>query len=286
LDATFGKRKPKVTLKPATAPAAAPAASRQLSAFVLTGRTAPPSIEAALLRAKVLWPRMPDLVTAGEKDGARLLVDQSGALVLMGFSAKPYPLKELQPLLRSAIGWPGIVDDLNGHKAHAVVSVSHKDPVRAHMILSYLTAAVLEEAEGSGVLWTNTANLIPAKDFLAQCRQSQNPAPLLLWLKIDFVEGTYGEGRPCLLAFTRGLPSLGLLDYELVCSAEQFKAFAFPFLYRLAAEAIGRGGQEADGTAKEAGIGPAGGRIGLRFDRRASARVAGREVIRLTYVPM
>jgi hypothetical protein len=299
MQATFGKRRA-VTAPLDAAPAgptaqgarlapatvASPAEAGRLTAFVLSSATAPPDLGKALIRAQALWPAMPTLAVAGGRDGAHLLLDESGSMTMIMFVAGQYPLAELQPLLRSAIGWPSIVEDLNAHRSHAVISVSHPDPARAHMILTFLTAAILEDQKGTGVLWADTFNLIPARDFLKHCSDSSDARPPLLWTKVDLVEGTDSQGRPGLLAFTRGLSGLGLLDYELVCSKEQFRDFAFTFLYGSAADAISRGSQEEDGRVKEVGKSPAGGRIGVRFRRQSSIRGGDREVIGLKLVAM
>ncbi len=194
---------------------------------------------------------MPAISAYPSGDGASVITDAKGEMCgATMFVTQPFPAGELRAAAASAMGWPTVAEDIKTHRAHAIISVTHPDPARAHMLLTYLTAAALQDTGATGVYWSNTDALIPADSFLDEARRMDGP-PALLWCKVHLRDATTAAGETGVLAYTSGLMRLGLKDYECVCTRDELDEFMFAHLYGNASGAITRGDQEPDGTTRE-----------------------------------
>lgn len=266
--------------KPVAIEAPAAAAS-PLMAYVFTQSSLPLSLERVLLNARAAWPSMPPMQMHGDRDGASVIAGVDG--IVLGQTmlvASMYPIGELQEAAGSALGWPMVSVDLNTHTAHVILSVTYADPARAHMILTALTIATLENIDGSGVYWANTDNLISAQAFLENARLKDAP-PAMLWTKINLAQSTTAHGLRGALAYTTGLSSLGFKDYECVCTHEDLESFVFAFMRSTASGAITRGDQEPDGLLREVDGDDGKRPFEISFRHSTSIRPDGQDVIRL-----
>ncbi|MEQ1648894.1 MAG: hypothetical protein ABL898_09940 [Hyphomicrobiaceae bacterium] len=256
-------------------------AVQPLVAYVFTRHLTKLLPENLLLKARTTWPAMPQIDMHAAGDGASVLMGANGVqLGATMFVAAMYPIGELQEASGSALGWPSVSADLNMHTAHAILSVTHPDPARAHMLLTALTVAVVEELDGSGVYWSSTDNLISAQEFLEHARLKDAP-PAILWTKINLLDSTTALGAQGALAYTSGLSTLGFKDYECVCSREDLENFVFAFLRTTVMGAAMRGDQEHDGMVREVDNGDGKRPFEISYRHSTSIRPEGGNIIRL-----
>ncbi|MDX2155493.1 MAG: hypothetical protein SFW09_03200 [Hyphomicrobiaceae bacterium] len=265
----------------AASPADGTMTGLQINAYVFTTGSTAPSARQAIERAREMWRDMPALQAIEKGEGASLLVADGtqGVVGMTRLVATQFPVALLRKAASHAVAWPTVASDLAGHTAHVVVSVVHADPMFAHMLLSHLTAAVLEQTRGCGVYWVNTGALIPASGFIAQCNKTADGhVPAMLWTKVGFARGKSDDGQPRMLAYTTGLPSFGLLDFECICSADQLRSPVLGFMYGVACGSITRGEQPTDGTGTKV---EAPGVKMVSFHRSPSRRRPNAKAIRL-----
>lgn len=212
---------------------------RRFTAVVLTRADAALDMSRVLARARSLWPAMPEVETRREDDG-RLLVSiaADGLHGTIDLVPHPYCSTDLRGAADEAMGWPTAGADIEAHAGHAVVTVSHRNPFLAHMLLSHLAAAVLDQVRGCGVFWPSTGALISAAEFAGQCSKTRSGGiPTLLWARVAVADGRSRDGHPGLVVSTRGLEAFGFCELECVCSREELHV-VFGFMHGAAASAI------------------------------------------------
>lgn len=214
---------------------------QRFTVIVLTRADSTLDMSRVLARARSLWPALPQIGVRCEDDG-RFLVSSAteGLLGSIECVRLPYRAVELRDAAEEAIGWPTAGADIDSHTGHAVVTVSNRNPFLAHMLLSHLAGAVLDQARGCGVFWPATACLFSSAAYLAQCNKTRaGGGPLLLWTRVVVVDGRSRDGHPGLVVSTRGLEAFGFRELECICSREELPV-VFGFMHGAAARAIQR----------------------------------------------
>lgn len=212
---------------------------QRVTAIVLVQAEAQLDMQRVMARARSFWPAMPDIETHRDA-GGRFLVSSmaDGQLGEIEIVAQPFLSGDLRVAADEAVGWPTARADIDAHTGHAVVTVSHRNPFLAHMLLSHLTGAVLDQVRGCGVFWPATAGLFSSAEYLAQCSKSRaGGAPMLLWTRVVVVDGRTRDGHPGLVVATRGLEAFGFSEIECICSGEELPV-VFGFMHGAAARAI------------------------------------------------
>ena len=294
--AVFGKRKvtpaievapepsaPKVEpVKMAVVPPQATAVvAEPVQAYVFTRSTRLPSLVRVLSRAREIRPEIPMLELVDNGDGSSLMVrsDRTDTAAASMFLATQFPLQELQPMMEQCRDWQTRASDLKGHRSHAIVSATHSDPAIAHLILTGLTAAMIEETNASGVYWANSGNLMGTGAFLLRALEERRDQVMTLWANVETLSTTYRPG--CVLAKTVGLGAFGLPEYECVCTQDELAEKMFDFMFGLAIGAMKTREQREDGSFQDLGTGGSGRSYELTFHHLPSTRDGKTPVVRV-----
>ena len=158
--------------------------------------------------------KLPDLsVTIGEgADQVRLLTVGSSDVYIA--IMPPVPWSQLESLTKNSWHWQESGPLLKAHKAHLLISLMQapEDTLERAMLLSQITAAILDSQECLGVYWHGPA-ISPAGLFLAGTKQAAEGGeyPLLSWASFAIV-----KEPNCVAVVSQGMDHLGHKEMEII----------------------------------------------------------------------
>ena len=166
-------------------------------------------------------------------------------LGFISFMPAPYPWEDLEGPCATSWLWRDASDILKNHKNHIIVYWMSKsaNEIQRSIVVSQLTASVLEEVNGYGVYWGNAA-LINKKDVFCEMTYDIKNSGLPLFLWIDFrIEGNSDK---TLNLITNGMTNFGVMEIEIIESKKSFKEI-IDFVYNIANYLIKNGNVIKDG---------------------------------------
>ncbi|SMC29126.1 protein of unknown function [Andreprevotia lacus DSM 23236] len=171
---------------------------------------------AALARALARrFPELPALSEVSVKDGIISASWDEGINIAVSSTAAPWPWSDLEGPCASGALWPPEEAEgaLRAHSSHLIVTVfGELEPLALCSLLTQLTTAVLDEADGAlGVFWANAA-LVAPKPLFIEFATEMMPEDLPLPIWVDFRVGWSGERISA--GFTCGLAKLGHREFE------------------------------------------------------------------------
>lgn len=151
-------------------------------------------------------------------DAPIMFVERGAVCTIMRFEA-PCLMSEKDRPFVFAWHWPRAWEELKGHKAHMIVSVTGAPDARTRAtLLGQLTAAAVEAAPSSLAAYCpNSEALWPAKAILSMATSQIDTVPILLVVSVGLSRGDPAITHPGeirLSAATRGLATFGLMEIE------------------------------------------------------------------------
>lgn len=186
--------------------------------MILLQEDAPLSLNDLQRDFRTKWPDLPPPTGASE-DGATLSFRTGSAEIIVGRMPAPVPWSDLEDPCVTSILWPKATDELKGHAAHLIVTVSGDlGPVDLAVLLTKATASVASTcAAALGVYWSNAPLVIPKNVFIEFAEKVlPHGPPLDIW--IDFRVGRRTDRSSS--GFTSGMAALASLEFEVVESPE------------------------------------------------------------------
>jgi hypothetical protein len=127
----------------------------------------------------------------------------------------PVPWDQLESLTQAAWHWRESEAELRAHHAQVLITIPNgpPDPVDGDLLLTRVTAAILEVQPAIGVFWGGPA-ISSREMFLAAGRDASREGfiPVLLWVSFNFLEEANGEHA----IVTQGMERLGHREMELL----------------------------------------------------------------------
>ncbi|MGV3756558.1 MAG: DUF4261 domain-containing protein [Verrucomicrobiota bacterium] len=183
-------------------------------AMVALRQASTPAAKDVVHAFKNLW----DEETAQEiEDDGFFGFDTSEGQVICGLMPSPIPWDELEGPCETSPFWENAADELEGHKAHLIVTATpgDGDPIAGARLLTKAVAAVLKMKGVVGVYWGAGTLVHSPATFLEHAAQmSEECLPLYLWIDFRVVPD---EGDTLTL-FTTGIEALGFMEIEVVKS--------------------------------------------------------------------
>lgn len=164
------------------------------------------------------WPELPP-ASDGKANKNTFAFRLGAADVILGYMPAPIPWSDLEGPCATSVLWPKAAEQLKGHAAHLIVTVTADlAPLEMSGLLTQATAAVMETCEGAlGVFWCNATMVIPKGIFNKfAVRVLPLGPPLDVW--VDYRIAKTAEQRTA--GFTSGLAALGHMELEALSSPE------------------------------------------------------------------
>jgi hypothetical protein len=269
--------------------AAAPADKAGFSplAFILLADTAMPSTRGIIAEIAESFPEA-DVLTGDEAhDQSNLLVGGDWSCHLTFIDA-PYPLAEAMPLAQLAWGWPGAKEAVQSHRGHIVVSSMHPEPLKSHLMLTHLVAALLRRTNALGVIWSQTEKLTRTEEFLRATEESvaRGEVPALLWANVALESGTNDKGENVALVRSVGAAGYVGLEYEAIVGEDELWSHGVPMMFGVVCRAIVDQRAHPDGLIIDSGERKRGQPVATRYCHDISCRGDGAAVVRLETVAL
>jgi hypothetical protein len=144
-----------------------------------------------------------------------------GEIAFISLMPAPYPWEDLEGPCATSWLWRESKNELSNHKKHMIISWMTRidDPVVKSLVLSQLTASVLEATNGIGVYWGNSA-LVNKKDVFCSMVYDihEDGIPLFLWIDYRIEQHSSGE----LNLITYGLDKFKVMELEVIKSRKSF----------------------------------------------------------------
>lgn len=149
-------------------------------------------------------PHLPASIVSEDKQGIWAL--KVGHYdVYLALMPAPIPWSQLDTLTQAAWHWKEAAEILKGHRAHILITITNAppDPLDADLLLTKVTAAVLEVQESLGVLWGGPA-ICSRTMFISEAKDAARDKhlPVLSWMSFNmmkeqgqYVISTQGMGR-------------------------------------------------------------------------------------------
>lgn len=123
----------------------------------------------------------------------------------------PIPWTVLEGACAENMLWPDAAEVCRQHQAQLVVGLQGEpDPIRRHLMLTDLAAAVAREADALGVYWGD-GGVVQSTELFSRLAAEAAPERLPLMLWVGFYKFMY-EGVP--FVATEGLKSFGVMEVE------------------------------------------------------------------------
>jgi len=168
-----------------------------------------------------------------------------GETGIISFMPSPYPWKELEDACATSWMWKEASDVLKDHKRYIIISwmSASADKVHKNIVVSQLTASVLEEVNGQGVYWSDGA-LVNKKNVFCDMVSDieRNGLPLFLWVNFRIEKNPDSS----LNMITNGLSAFGAMEVEIIKVKKPFNEI-IEFGYQLVAHLIQNGNVIRDG---------------------------------------
>ena len=166
------------------------------------------------------WPDLPTATDVAVRDNT-LSLRLGTSDVAIGTMPVPIPWSDLEGPCATSILWRDAAAAVQGHKSHAIVTVSGElSPGALSTLLTQITAGVLASSSQSlGVFWTNAVMVVPKNlffDFAVKILPLGPPLPI--W--VDCRVGWTDDSKTTSAGFTNGLAALGLMELEAARATE------------------------------------------------------------------
>lgn len=198
------------------------------------------------------YPELPEL--SGAETGKGTFSFKLGEVdIALGMMEGPIPWSDLEGPCATSILWRNAESEVQGHRAHIIVTVSATTELASlSNLLTQITAAVLAACPSAiGVYWGNATLLVPTALFVEFATEilPKGP-PVHIWIdtRVGRRENKGSTG------FTSGLEALGHMEIETEASPEEPGALR-ERLYLLAEYVLssGRTINDGDTVGDEAG---------------------------------
>ncbi len=172
-----------------------------------------------------------DLSSVQTKDNAIVFgLGKDNAAV--GLVPAPIPWSNLDGPCATAWWWPDAAERMKRHSSHILVALMGNvgNPIRRHIMLTHLTAAVASHTDAAGIYWGGGTLVHEPQAFIEQAHDlSPDNLPLPLW--IDFRVEANDDGSHRL--FTTGMKTFNQAEIEIPHS-EKEAAEVLDFAYSIA----------------------------------------------------
>lgn len=153
----------------------------------------------------------------GDNMTATFVID--GELVALTLMPLPIPAEELEPLYDYAYLWDGVVQEVEAHTMHAIVSVlsGSEEPLKSYSILSKVNASILRTSENAIGIYQGATTLLLPKNLYVDFAElmKEDSLPISLWVYIGIVND--GEKRNL---YTYGMKEFGKAEIEIIDSVK------------------------------------------------------------------
>ena len=168
----------------------------------------------------------------------------NGEYAFISFMPAPYPWTDLEGPCATSWLWPESAEQLKDHKKHIIITWMSKneDRILISLVVTQITASVLEETDGLGVYWGNAALVNKKEVFCGMTDNIPETLPLFLW--IDFRGQQHENGEIDIITY--GLHCFDIMEIEIIKSKKSFREL-IDFTYNIAGYLLEHGNAIKDG---------------------------------------
>ncbi len=189
----------------------APKRVQQLAIPLFLGPSAP-SLARVVEQWDALFPGVPPLQVRSEQATVTSF-EAGGASLMCVYRPVPLSSDEASESVRTSWMWTGDAAELEGHRAHAVVTAAGTDDVVADAWnVTRLSACLLRAGPGLALYWSNGHQVHRPEVVVEFAADPQTP-PVPLWVGVSLQENVAGGLSS---AMTHGLEALGHREFEVL----------------------------------------------------------------------
>ncbi len=170
-------------------------------------------------------PQLPVSISHEDREKAIWVLKAGPYDIYLALIPGPIPWGQLDSLARAAWHWKEATQVLPNHKAQLLITLMHGPPgfLDGAILLTKVTAAVLEVQEALGVYWHGPA-ISPKKLFVDEARNTERGKhlPVLCWMSFNII-----PSGPQYVISTQGMNRLGSMELDMWANAGTHNAVEF-----------------------------------------------------------
>lgn len=158
------------------------------------------------------------LIQSAEGDSESFACTISGEPVIVAQMGFPIPNEDIKGTAEYAYNWPTVLDDVEGHKDHIIVSImtGSNDSIKRFRIFTQVICSLLRITRAIGVYKGNQSLLIPKDSYLQEAgKMSDDNLPLNLWIYFGLRKTSSGNS-----GYTYGLSLFNKTELEITDSSK------------------------------------------------------------------